>query len=117
MMNRQWHNRREAMKNERKQTRRKRRRRTDDADAFLPDPDGGPAHAADDLAEELAEEFLLSATSGEYVGEEVLNEEVPEESGGPFVIHSGRSEFASGVDDSNPLDAHREALPSPMRAR
>ena len=105
------------MKNERKQPRGKRRRRTDDADAFLPDPDGGPVHASDDLAEELAEEFLMSATSGEYVGEEVLNQEVPEESGGPFVIHSARSEFARGVDESNPADAHREPIPSPMRAR
>jgi hypothetical protein len=105
------------MKNERKQSPRKRPRRTDDADAFLPDPEGGPARATDDLAEELAEEFLLSATSGEYVGEEQLNEEVPEESGGPFVIHSARSEFGRGVDESNPADANREAVPSPMRAR
>jgi len=76
----------------RKQTKRKRSRRADDADAFLPDPDGGPAQASDDLAQELAEEFLMSATSGEYVGEEELDQEVPEESGGPFVISTGRSE-------------------------
>src|SRR3954469_7460304 len=107
----------EATMKVRKKARRTYSRREDHADAFLPDPDGGPARTGDDLAEELAEEFLLSATSGEYVGEEGLNQEVHEESGGPFVIHSSRSESASGVDDSNPLDAHREALPSPMRAR
>lgn len=93
------------------------RRRDDDADAFLPDPDGGPAHTRDGLAQELAEEFLMSATSGEYVGEDALDREVPEESGGPFVIHPARYEYALDVDGSNPADASREALPSPMRAK
>ena len=101
----------------RKKTRRARSRREDHADAFLPDPDGGPARTSDDLAEELAEEFLKSATSGEYVSEDELDQEVPEESGGPFVIHPARYEFARDVDASNPADANREALPSPMRAR
>jgi len=101
----------------RKETRRLRSRRADHADAFLPDPDGGVAHSRDDLAMELAQEFLMSATSGEYVGEDELDQEVPEESGGPFVVHSAREEFARDVDASNPLDANREALPSPMRAR
>jgi hypothetical protein len=101
----------------RKVKRRPRTRRADDADAFLPDPDGGPARAPDDLAQELAEEFLLSATSGEYVGEDLLDQEVPEESGGPFVVHPAHYEFGRDVDASNPLDASREALPSPMRAR
>lgn len=101
----------------RKQPRRALKRREDDGNAFLPDPDGGPARVSDNLAEELAEEFLKSATSGEYVGEDELNQQVPEESGGPFVIHPARYEFAQDVDDSNPADASREALPSPMRAR
>ena len=101
----------------RSRTRRPRSRRDDHADAFLPDPDGGPARSSDDLAEELAEEFIRSATSGGYVGEDELDREVPEESGGPFVIHPARYEFARDVDDSNPIDGSREALPSPMRAR
>jgi hypothetical protein len=101
----------------RNKTRRVRSRRDDHADAFLPDPDGGPAHTNDDLAEEMAEEFLKSATSGEYVSEDELDQEVPEESGGPFVIHPAHYEFARDIDDSNPADASREALPSPMRAR
>ena len=101
----------------RKKTRRTRSRRDDHAEAFLPDPEGGPARTSDDLAEELAEEFLKSATSGEYVGEDELDQEVPEESGGPFVIHPAHYEFARDVDDSNPIDGSREPLPSPMRAR
>jgi hypothetical protein len=107
----------EAKMSERKKIERQRSRRPDDADAFLPDPDGGPAHTRDDLAQELAEEFLMAATSGEYVSEDEMDQEVPEESGGPFIISSGRSEFASGIDDSNPADAKREAVPSPMRGR
>ncbi len=103
--------------NVRNKTRHARSRREDHADAFLPDPEGGPARVRDDLAEELAEEFLKSATSGEYVGEDELDQQVPEESGGPFVIHPARYEFAQDVDDSNPIDGSREALPSPMRAR
>jgi hypothetical protein len=106
----------EAMMKLEKQPRRS-RQREDDANAFLPDPDGGRAHTNDTLAEELAEGFLKAATSGEYVGEDDLDQEVPEESGGPFVIHPAHFEFAQDVDDSNPIDGSREALPSPMRAR
>jgi hypothetical protein len=101
----------------RKSTRQRPSRRADDADAFLPDPEDGPARTRDDLAQELAEDFLRSATSGEYVSEDALDQEVPEESGGPFVVHSARYEFAMDVDASNPADAAREPLPTPMRAR
>jgi hypothetical protein len=97
--------------------RKTRARRTDDGEAFLPDLTDGMAMVRDDLAEALAEEFLMSATSGEHVSEDALNQEVPEESGGPFVVHTARQEFARDVDGSNPLDAAREAFPSPMRGR
>lgn len=101
----------------RNRTPRDRSRRPDDAEAFLPDPDGGSAYTADDLAEELAEEFLRSATGGDDARQEMLEHETPEECGGPFVIRSSRSIFVRGTDDSNPIDASREPLPSPMRAR
>ena len=39
--------------------------RVDGADAFIPDPAGGPAQIRDDFAQELAEEFIGAATSGE----------------------------------------------------
>src|SRR5262245_10632916 len=58
--------------------------RTDDANAFMPDPEGGPARIADDLAENLAEEYLQAATQG-YDAEEDLDQVVPEEIGGPFI--------------------------------
>jgi hypothetical protein len=86
--------------------------RPDSGDAFLRDPGEGPAHTKDDLAEELAEEFLLSATSAEESLPDALEGEVPEELGGPFVPSSGKREFAKGVDASNPKGARKEAFPT-----
>ena len=60
--------------------------RPDDGNAFLPDPaDGGPTRVSDDLAEVLAEEFVQAATSAEEQSEDVRDEFVPEEIGGPFL--------------------------------
>jgi hypothetical protein len=91
-------------------------RRSDSGDAFLPDPEGGPARSSDDLAEEIAEVFLQSATSGEEAGEEVANAEVPEERGGPFVVTTAGKEFADGVDESNPEDAEPAPFPTANRS-
>jgi hypothetical protein len=65
----------------------------------------------DDLVEELGEEVVQEATTAEYEGEDLLNQEVPEERGGPFVETSGSDEFAHGVDPSNPKGAKREPFP------
>jgi hypothetical protein len=59
--------------------------RKDDGNAFIVDPEGGEAHSSDSLAENLAEAYLQTATSGEEAVEDVMNEVVPEELGGPFV--------------------------------
>ena len=88
--------------------------RSDDANAFIPDPDGGRAHTDDDLAENLAEEFVEAATRGNEVAEETLDEVVPEEIGGPFVETSAAEEFATDIDESNPVDAEAEPLPRPV---
>ena len=90
----------------------RRHQRSDDGNAFIPDPEGGPARTSDDLAENMAEDFLQSATSGEDHAEQSLDEVVAEEFGGPFVETSAREEFASGTDESNPPDADREPLPT-----
>jgi len=45
-----------------------------------------PGAEKDDLAEELGEESVEAATSGQYQAEDNLNAEVPEETGGPFLI-------------------------------
>lgn len=85
--------------------------RPDSGEAFLPDPGDGPARVMDDLAEELAEEYLASATSAEEALPDALESEVPEEQGGPFVVTSAKEEFAKGVDKSNPRSAEKEAFP------
>jgi len=87
--------------------------RSDDGNAFMPDPGEGPAHIRDDLAENLAEDYLQAATQGPEV-EEDLDQIVPEEFGGPFVETTAAEEFAQGVDDANPEDASREPLPRPV---
>jgi hypothetical protein len=82
-------------------------KQTDDDRAFL----GGKARSSDDLAEELGEQFVGAATSGEDSREDSFNEDVPEERGGPFVPSTGGAEFAEGTDASNPIDAKREPFP------
>jgi hypothetical protein len=94
--------------------------RPDGGDAFFPDPaggGGGPSRAPDDLAEELAEDFLASATSGEEQGIETHEREVEEEEGGPFVMSTGKTEFADGTDASNPSDAERSPFPEVTKPR
>ncbi len=73
--------------------------------------------ADDDLAEELGEEFVQSATSGEQAAQDIRDGEVPEESGGPFVETSGRSEFAYGTDASNPKEAEPAPFPTTRREK
>lgn len=89
------------------------RQRSDDANAFMPDPEDGPARIRDDLAEDLAEDYLQAATQGMEV-EEVHDQVVPEEIGGPFVETSAADEFAHDTDEANPEDASREPLPRPV---
>ena len=87
--------------------------RSDDANAFMPDPEDGPARIRDDLAENLAEDYLQAATQGMEV-EEDHDQIVPEELGGPFVETSAAEEFALDTDEANPEDASREPLPRPV---
>jgi hypothetical protein len=74
-----------------------------------------PGAESDDLAEELAEEYVESATSGAQAAEDIRDEEVPEETGGPFVQTSSATEFAYDTDGSNPRDAKRAPFPTSAR--
>jgi hypothetical protein len=74
--------------------------------AFLKGP-----RSNDPLSEQLGEEVVATATSGEDESEDVFNQEVPEDSGGPFVETSGNTEFAHGTDASNIKGATREPFP------
>ena len=73
----------------------------------------------DELARERGEEFIRSVTSGGNAGDELLEEEVIEEHGGPFITTSASVEFAEGTDESNPEDAEVEPVPnvSPLRQK
>ena len=75
--------------------------------AFLERPRTG-----DELAEELGENFVASATSGEEAEPERQDRVTEAERGGPFVGTSGKKEFAEGTDLSNPEDAEPEAFPT-----
>jgi predicted DsbA family dithiol-disulfide isomerase len=81
-------------------------RGADDARAFL-----GRARSAEGLSEQLGEEFVETVTGAQDEGEEVFNQVVPEEAGGPFVETSGETEFAHGTDASNIKGATREPFP------
>jgi hypothetical protein len=69
------------------------------------------ARSTDDLAEELGEQAVETMNSGENEGEDVLDQTVPEEKGGPFVVTPAGTEFADGTDASNPKGATREPFP------
>ena len=65
--------------------------RSDDGNAFLPDPQGDHfARAGDDLAEDLAEKFVASATSGEekvdFADGAMAAEDSIDEAGGTHII-------------------------------
>ena len=76
-------------------------------DSFLNRP-----RSSDALVEELGEEVVGEATSAEHEGEDILDQEVPEERGGPFVETTGAEEFGHGIDASNPKGAKREPFPT-----
>ncbi|KYF53618.1 hypothetical protein BE08_41785 [Sorangium cellulosum] len=86
--------------------------RADDRDAFIPDPGDGPAEVVDEFAEQIAERYLASATSGKGDTTEDYEDEVePEEIGGPFIITTAEQEIGYSRDSMNPDDAEIEPFP------
>jgi|HubBroStandDraft_1064217.scaffolds.fasta_scaffold53033_3 hypothetical protein len=68
-------------------------------------------HTKDDLAEEMGETWVETATTGEDTSQAVFSQDVPEDEGGPFVTTTAGQEFAEGTDASNPQTAKREPFP------
>ncbi|MEO6950264.1 MAG: hypothetical protein ABI321_00520 [Polyangia bacterium] len=93
------------------------KQRKDDANAFLPDPQGGAFHTTGSVDEEMAEEFMRDALTGEDASEDIRDQPLAEELGGPFVISTIGQELADDIDECNPIDAMKEPVPSPMRGR
>jgi hypothetical protein len=79
------------------------------------DPDGAfigrAGRSTDNLAEAMGETWVQTATSGEDENEDVFNQSVPEDDGGPFVTTTAGQEFADGTDASNPTRSKREPFP------
>ncbi|HEY8944121.1 MAG TPA: hypothetical protein VIM73_07660 [Polyangiaceae bacterium] len=82
------------------------------AHAFIPRPRTG-----EELAEELGEAFVESATSGGETEPDRHERFVSAEAGGPYVPSSASEEFASGTDESNIPEAEREPLPRTSKAK
>jgi hypothetical protein len=79
----------------------------DSDEAFI----GRSGHTKDELAEAMGESWVETATSGEDENEDVFNQSVPEDDGGPFVPTTAGQEFAEGTDASNPIQSKREPFP------
>jgi hypothetical protein len=79
----------------------------DGDEAFI----GRAGRSKDDLAEAMGETWVETATSGEDENEDVFNQRVPEDDGGPFVTTTAGQEFAEGTDASNPKRSKREPFP------
>ena len=75
------------------------------------------ARSKDELTEGLGEQFVGAITSGEEQGEEALDALNPEESGGPFIVTRGKTEFADDIDASNPGRRDPRAVPDDVNRR
>jgi hypothetical protein len=91
----------------------KRRKKPADGDAFIPES-AQAAGAGDDLAELLAEEFLISAVSGEPSQEDARDEVLDEEIGGPFVEASPAEEFGRTRFGAREVGSDVNALPTAL---
>jgi hypothetical protein len=60
----------------------------------------------------MGEAAVESEVSGDQEAENIRDEDLEEEDGGPFVPTSANQEFAKGTDGSNPADAEPAAFPT-----
>lgn len=91
-----------------------------DADAFIRESEARTG-SREDLSELLGEDFLRAATSGEEAGEDVRDEVVPEELGGPFIETDAGEEFGRTVrgledDEVEERGAESAAFPEAVGA-
>lgn len=85
--------------------------RAQNATGFAVALDDGGFEVRDDLAEQLAEEFLLSALRGEET-HRILDDENDEEALGPVIETSADNVFANTEDEMNSDATLREPLPT-----
>jgi hypothetical protein len=89
--------------------------RPDTGAAFLPDPFGHGwcehVAAGEGLEESLAEDFVASVTSASDVSFSGADGVGWEEVGGPFLVTSAQVEFGATVNEADPPEGERSALP------
>jgi hypothetical protein len=91
--------------------------RPDDGEAFLPDPTRRGAHITAMDAESFGEEFVASATGGEPLQQEALDEVVEEEEGGPFLELDADGESPDSMEASGSMESGTPVEAFEMRAR
>ena len=94
--------------------------RPDDGEAFLPDPTRRGAHITANDAESFGEEFVASATTGEPLHMEAMDEVVEEEEGGPFLeLDADATDIGDDGDEVGVLTGAEEevSLPRPRNVR
>ena len=84
----------------------------DEAQIVDPPPTALAAFDVQGLGEELAETFVATVTGADDAATDHREVITVAEKGGPFVLTTDATEFATGIDASNPADALREALPT-----
>jgi hypothetical protein len=91
--------------------------RSDDANAFFPDPEGGIPLTDEDLSEFLGESFVTSVTTGDDAEDEMSELSNPGEVGGPFIQTGGSQEFgASRSPSADSEPGEPEAFPTAVRS-
>ncbi|MHB8416741.1 MAG: hypothetical protein ACYDCL_01610 [Myxococcales bacterium] len=90
----------------------------DEEESALPEsPEYIPGALEDPLAEVLGEAAVRSEVSGAQAAEDIRDEDLDEDEGGPFVEASAREELARGTDGSNPKDAEPAPFPTTSRTK
>ena len=83
----------------------------DNSTGFALQREDGSFEVRDDIAEQLTEEFLISALSGEET-HEILDDDTDEEALGPIIETSGANIFGDADDEMNSEDTLKESLPT-----
>jgi|SoiMethySBSTD1v2_1073268.scaffolds.fasta_scaffold827903_2 hypothetical protein len=81
-------------------------KKTLDPNAFINTP-----NTRDEFAEAFGEGAVLAMTSGAEVDQQLFDQIVIEEWGGPFILTPARTEFASGPDADDIPKAELSAFP------
>lgn len=89
--------------------------RPDDGEAFLPDFTKPGVHVPQTDGDQFGEEFLASATTGEPLHMEALDEVSDEEEGGPFLELEGENEGEPDIPEAKGEEVEPPRPQRPVR--